>query len=232
MNTPHSRRSPRTLVRAFLTLSLLAGCEPVVSPDPPSNAGQLHDDGVRYVLERLDSINQPGLPTRVVQLSHEYCGGMRAATGRQCSNQARYPAFPLDAEAVVDAAAGSAPFKVHLRTLFRTGRTAPTLPVFVSAVDALERSADRELRGAERERFSDVASIARSSATFWAPQSQGGRNGGGTKLPSGGAALKTIDWKEVYEADALGCLVTIEIGCVEGAVAFSVADIIKQLAED
>ena len=231
MHTRHPHHPLRALACACLALASLAGCDSALTPDdPPSTAGKLHDDGVRYVLARLELSNPASLRIQIVRLAHEYCVGVRPATGMQCANQTWYPTFPLDGVALVDSVEGSPEFKQHLRSLVVTSRAASTLTAYVRAVDGAERSAGLQLRGSERAHFADAAAIARSSATLWAPTSQGGRNGGDVR-PSGWD-FKPIDWNEVAEVDMTGCLVTLEFGCVEGAIIASTANIIKQLAED
>jgi hypothetical protein len=228
----------RTQVRQVITvvavplLAILPACKSTVGVDSVQTAGVLHDNGVRYVLEHLDTIPpQAQLPVRVANLVREYC----QTIGRKCSASVANPSFPLDAERIA-VSQGSDDFKRITRTLFLAGRSAPNLRAFTTSVDAVEREARTRLNSTEREHFASIASIARSSATYWAPKSQGGRDGAGTRLPyagnTGSTVKVTIDWVEVAEADWEGCVQTIEFGCVDGAILFSVADILKQLLEN
>lgn len=223
----HVHRRSVSILCAMSFLVSVAACASAAKGGRLRTVGEQHNDGVRYVLEHMESIPpRAELPGRITSLTREYC----ASIGRQCAASVPYPSFPLDAERVIAASPGSEEFKRSLRALFEAGRSAPNLQAYLGATGVIERNAAARLASPERERFSDIASIARSSARLWAPTSEGGRNGGGTKLPpTGGAAQQDIDWNAVAEADAMGCLVTIEIGCFEGAVAFSAANIIGQL---
>jgi hypothetical protein len=68
-------------------------------------------------------------------------------------------------------------------------------------------------------RLAEAISIARSSATLWAPREQGGL--GGTTVgvtPASGMALK-LNWKKLLGADFIGCLTALLAGaCLGGAL--------------
>jgi hypothetical protein len=194
-----------------------------------SNAEEAHTNGVRYALNQLRQLpTAEQSPPEAVRLTREYC----ASIAMDCGN-VPMPPSRVDALVVVRGMVGSSTLKEHAVELLGALRGAPTLREFEARATRIERKADRFLASEERERFADFAAIARGSARLWAPVGQGGRGGRGITLPATtGSARKDINWKEVAAADAAGCLAGIEFGppgCVAGAIAFSVADIIHQL---
>lgn len=215
----------RRVACTFLLMVHVAGCASAGHTGQVSQ-GELHNDGVRYVLERLERTSPQPDVSRIAGLTREYC----ATIGRQCPASLRVPSFPIDSDPLVESANVSAGFKSNVRALFRAGRGA-TLSGFVRMADSIERQAMVSLAPSEREQFSSVVSVARESARLWAPTSEGGRGGGGTRLPPGGTVQAKINWQEVYEADAAGCVLSMPL-CLDGAIVFSAADIAWQIAHD
>ena len=213
-------------IAGMLSLSL-AACTSTTGRGG-SNAGEAHNDGVRYALNRMRQLPSAEQgPAEAVRLTREYC----ASRGIECGNVPMPPAS-VDALAVVRGMAGSPTLKENAVAVIGALRGARTLREFEARATRIQREADGALASGERERFADFVDIARSSAGLWAPVEQGGRGGRGTTLPATpGSARKDIDWKEVAAADAAGCLAGIEFGppgCLAGAIAFSIADIIHQ----
>jgi hypothetical protein len=223
----------RAAICVFIPLILVTGCVSggqlwLFSP------GELHNDGVRYVLERLKKVpKKKELQSSVTNLVAEYC----TTIGMRCSVLVPVPSFPLNMTRIINSSAGSRELKSKLRSLFQAIPKARNIPDLEASLTRIEREASGTLSRPESEHFSNVVSIARSSARLWAPVDQGGRNGASIVLPArvstgsgGGPALK-INWAEVAAADAFGCAVSGPF-CVAGAILYSVADILLQLSND
>jgi hypothetical protein len=218
----------RVSLCVFIPLMLMTGC---VSGRQFGllSIGELHNDGVRYVLERLNGIpRKQELRSSITRLTMEYC----AAIGRSCAVSAPTPSFPLDANRLINSTAGSSELKFRVRSVFQAVARSRNVPDLEASLTRIEGEATGKLSLNESRRFSDVVSVARSSAQLWAPLALGGRNGGyirypgwGNTGPGGGVVSMIVDWGEVAEADALGCWVAPEGGCLEWAISFSTDNI-------
>jgi hypothetical protein len=189
-----------------------------------ASAGEVHNAGIRYVFARLTRLPSRDEASSVFNpLIQQYCESIR----RRCVSLDGITPSGGNVERLLSTQRSSETFKDGVRSLFRALDGAADFAALDRSTSAVEREFSGRLEGVERERFSNLVSIARSSARLWAPISQGGLGGGGIR-DSSGTAMRDIDWEEVAKADAEGCLVTIEVGCIEGAILFSAINIIAQ----
>lgn len=190
-----------------------------------SDIGELHNAGVRYVVARL----QPGLPDadakRVIwDGSTDWC---RDTGHFPCPGPERGWPFPPDPERAVASTTGSPAFKAKLGALLRGMAQAENVDAVNSAVAEAMAMPGEPLNDAEAKRLADVASVARASARMWAPVSLGGE--GGVKGPiSESPAAKAIDWGDVALADAIGCALGWETGCLAAGIISSAWEYYKQ----
>ena len=190
-----------------------------------ASTGQQHNQGVAFVLDHMKAVPPKSeLDADVVKLTLKFC----RKSGLDCGRPV-LPEFPLQAPLLIGSIEGSAQFKIECRALVSTVRAAKDVPSLEVSLAALEQQAATVLDAREKKRFSDAVSIASASARLWAPVALGGRGGGKIIIPPGGKPPSDIDWREVAVADAIGCAIFFEIGCIPGAVALSVADIVHQL---
>ena len=183
------------------------------SDKPP--IGELHNQGVQYVLTRLKRIPQPeGRRSAVIALTKDYLRGIG-----QPESDIAVPK-PLksydDAIALVENIHGSEALKEAFRSLLKLWREHLRLPELNRALSRLERENTPRIKGKELKDFSQTISLARSSATFWAPVKEGGRNGIKYLNPRGGFNPPPSELP-VWGWDCVGYL----IGAVGGAIACS-----------
>lgn len=220
----HTRSNPtrysglhRQAAGLCASILLLAGCSTISRPaDRP--LGELHNQGVKYVLEHLDR-NPPRaeLSNRIIVLTQDYCERMLHVPRGRCT--VFLPERWENANGLIQRMNASEPFKESLQTLVRTVDAAETLPELDRGLAALESRAGSRLNRIETAHLSDAISIARSSATLWAPIDQGGLNGRGISFPVTPPAEFRFPWKPLLKADLLGCLsVVLTGGCLGGAV--------------
>jgi hypothetical protein len=180
--------------------------------------GELHNQGVRYVLGHLER-NPPRaeLSNRIIVLTQDYCERVLRVPRGRCT--VFLPERWENASGLIQRMNASEPFKESLQTLVRTVDAAQTLPDLDRGLAVLESRARSRLNRTEAGHLSDAISIARSSATLWAPIEQGGLNGRGISFPVTPPAEFRFPWKPLLKADLIGCLTVILTGgCLGGAV--------------
>lgn len=222
--TPLQRRRglQRNLACALAPIFLLTSCT-TNGRVSTSSAGQLHNDGVQYVLARLEP-NASGdrMRSRIATLTSDYCRTIR----RTCTAPISVPSLPPSTDQIVESASGTGAFKARLRSLFGTLRGARTLREFERSIAAYESPA-AGLNRAESLRFADIVSVARFSARYWAPTAEGGLGGGTRPGGGGGGIAARTDWVLVAAADIAGCTENL-LNCVEAAIIYSVAEYKRQ----
>jgi hypothetical protein len=224
----HLTSTRRVLIAGLMCISTLSSNETMAAASAANPAAAMHEAGVRYVLEHLGSTPRDRMAARVRQLTTEYC------TKAHCSPSGlRAPSARLSEEAMIEEVRGSAALKAEARRFAAAVRAARNVTEVRSASLASVAHARKRLGALEFRRFSRSVEIGVSSAALWAPRKLGGRGGGGITFPAGGSSAQMdIDWHEVGEADTMGCLATIEIGCIDGAIVASAANIAWQLIRD
>lgn len=218
-------------VALFLASGALTACTSIGGVSPES-IGERHNQGVGYVLGNLRTLpprNQ--LLGRVTELTLENCRITRRRCHLPASTPATFNGRPTDVGQYIVGLSGSRAYKTSLTELFGISPGAVDLAGFERSLSGIEARAAAQLRGAEHTNFIQVAGVARSSARLWAPVEQGGRDGGGITFPPTSGARPKINWQEVYEADAAGCLASLPF-CLDGAILASAADIAWQLYHD
>ena len=221
--SPRRRAAALGIMLALGGASLL-GCA-TISPVKSTAAGEVHNEGVRYVFANIERM--PDRNNMVATFNAQiqtYC----RTIGRTCASFDRNPADSSTLEELLASGRASPAFNDSVRALFRPLQEGGSFRTVDRALAVAERNGRAGLHSIEREHFANIASIARSSARLWAPVADGGQGGGGVRFQPG-TARKDIDWKEVAAADAEGCLATLPIGCVEGAIVASLIDIAIQL---
>jgi len=211
------------LICAFASTFLLTGCATSGSIGT-SSVGQLHNNGVEYVLTRLEADSSgEGTPSRIATLTGEYC----RTIGRTCTAPIAVPSLPPSTDQIITAAGGTSAFRERLRSLFVNISGARTLQQFDRAITAYDTSA-AALNNQERRRLADIVLVTRFSGRYWAPTAEGGM-GGGTRPGGGGVgpAART-NWVLVAAADGAGCAWGGPLHCLQGAIMFSVAEYKRQ----
>jgi hypothetical protein len=208
---------------------------------PVLDAGELHNQGVKYVLQHLNSLPAPKEVNSVILgLTRQYC----ASIGQDCSWLTVPTELPRDPQQLINHLKGSQALRNRAQAVFslirirgQEPRNARSLARFEQKLNHLEPSYQRPLNARDSAALSSLISVAGASGRFWASTAEGGLGGGRyVPDPTPGAEAE-IDWEEVAAADAAGCIagaaaVSFTIfspaGCAIGAVAFSAIDIANQ----
>lgn len=186
--------------------------------DNETSVGEIHNDGLRYVLMHFDGESSAEAAKRgVVELVNKFA--------REVDDDVHVTLqhIPQNLEQAVSAlknVQGSMALREGCRRLLNLTRRNLTLSEVDKELIQLAGEVTPELRGKELERFAGTMSVARHSARFWAPGEQGGDNGI-RYLRSKGAtpAESSLPW---YAWDAVGFFE----GGWPGAIALSVLSIL------
>ena len=182
--------------------------------------GELHNRGVQFVLSRLKEIPKPEERRQVVfELTRQYFASIK-----EPFPYSTVADLPEAGDNSVERVQGSEGLKAALGSVLTDARNYTTLREFNRGMDKLARQTSPTLRGEELQRFSHAVSVAKSSATFWAPTGEGGLNGRRYLRLKGevGPAARIPGW---LSADIIGCMAGWEFdgpGCLVGAIIGSV----------
>jgi hypothetical protein len=208
------------------------------------DAGELHNQGVRFVLEHLTSLpaQQEEAHAVVLELTKEYC----TSVGQDCSWLKLPAKLPRNPQPLIDRLRGSRALRNRAEAVFavvelrsQRPRNARSLRRFERTLNSLESSYQRPLNTGDTARLSNLVSVARASGRFWAAPAEGGLGGIDfldIDRPGPTPIVNKIDWTEVVMADAAGCLAGVEAApllgeyaCAVGAMVWSAANIVDQI---
>ncbi len=176
--------------------------------------GELHNEGMKFILERIKVMPKPGDRKRlVISLANRYLESIGEAPVKMDS-----PNPPRNYDEAISGIRninGSDTLKSAFKSVLKLERRNPKLAALDRALVKLERETAPRLKGDELDRFSHAVSIARASARFWAPSEQGGVNGMKYFHPKGGFNPPPVEFPI---ADSAGCMFCSEqtglVGCV------------------
>jgi hypothetical protein len=206
------------------------------------DAGELHNEGVRFVLEHLSSLPRPEeVKGAILELTHEYC----ASIGQDCS-WLRAPArLPRDPQPLIDRLQGSRALRRRAEAVFavveiraQRPRNARSLRQFHRTLDTLETSYQRPLNATDSARLSNLVSVAHGSGSLWASRAEDGMQGVDyLDLGPDRPGFRAIDWGQVVIADLEGCIAGMEAvpfppleldACIAGAILYSTIEVVQQ----
>lgn len=204
------------------------------------DAGERHNQGVRFILERLTSVPRPEEVNAVVlEMTREYC----ASVDQDCSWLQAPARLPRDPQPLIDRLQGSRALRNRAEAAFdivkirsERPRNARSLRRFDRTLNQLESSYRRPLNAMDSIRLSSLVSVGRASGRFWASQEEGGLEGT-SYIPDSPIQARDIDWGQVVVADMEGCLAGAEAvpfppleldACVAGAILYSTAEVLNQ----
>lgn len=181
------------------TVFVLKNAQPAVHilPNPMDWVGQAHNGGVLYVLEKLKSEfkTMPSDPEilskRIKELAVEYAGfsgnlesikhnkdltsqvaiEKKLAEGAISKVGAEFLTRLFTILSKLDAKANSQ------KDIFAKYQQSYSLSEIIESIQKLEVEASKVLIGSDLKKFYEVSSVAKHSATLWAPKEQGGLDG-------------------------------------------------------
>ncbi len=190
--------------------------EPTETSEPAlvsTDIGEVHNAGVRYVLEGM----RPGLSDAeaqriIIDRGTDYCRDTGKCPWRWPPDRGpRWP-YPTTTDAIVQASDGSPSWKMRLDQMLRAMEKAETLETFNAAADRALAAGGEPLTAEESRRLADAVAIGKASARMWAPVAMGGE--GGFSGPWTEDAAAKIDWGDIAVADLVGCALGWETGCI------------------
>lgn len=184
--------------------------------DDKRSLGELHNEGVRYVLRKIaQGLKRNDEKRVIIALTKDYL----QTIGDPSSDINVPDGFKSYDQAIglIEDIQASETLKDAFKSLIKLSRENPTLSDLNRALINLERETAPRLSRAELKRLSDTISVVRSSAKFWAPTKQGGENGVRYVKSKGGlnGTPSELPW---WGWDAVGFM----IGNLGGAIACSV----------
>jgi hypothetical protein len=206
-----------------------------------NNAGEMHNEGVKFVLEHLT-----GLPRRedvnavALAMTQDYC----ASIDQDCHWLKAPAKLPRDPQILIYRLQGSRPLRDRAKSVFdivaimdQRPRNARSLRRFERTLNHLESSYRRPLNATDSVKLSNLVSVGGSSGKFWASRREGGLEGISNFAE---APAVQIDWVAIVVADIEGCIWGMETvpvpipevetgACIAGAILFSSIEAINQL---
>jgi hypothetical protein len=195
-------------------------------------AGQIHNQGLKIVLSNFGDIpnTNAGIREKTVQLIRTN-SDLQALFSQDLSNANFDFDFPevnaageLDLEQWVNEMDISDQLKVAVLETFTILETSATLDKIVKDVKEKEKNAANRFNGAELDTYYSHLAVAKYSAAFWSPESEGGENGIKYLDLDDGVAYE-VNWGYVYAMDCAGTV----IGGTSIAITMSATTLLEEL---
>lgn len=201
------------------------------------NVGELHNEGIMYINKQLHS-RKDKTPPGYIDIK-EYVKQYFAQIGWKFIDF-KVPVHQ-DPIMVIDSNKDmSIELKTTLKSIFNLLDKQPSLSTFNKSLDQIANNSKGKLREPEQQRLNWILSIARNSATLWAPQSDGGMDAikdFPKYIPSSNTstAKKKLNWWQIVKQDVAGATAGSIFGpegTVIGAIVSSGVEAIDQVTSD
>lgn len=170
--------------------------------NPKENVGLLHNEILEYTLSSITELPSDGNYKSFVEgiISREY-GPVSLSS---------IPNFPenLDIYSWLNSFNISTELKNEIKKTFALFESEPTLVELIAEIEEREVLASTLFTGEELNRYYEHLAVAKHTAIFWYPVSQGGLNGIQYINISSLKSTQAIDWWKVFGADCCGGIMT------------------------
>ncbi len=200
--------------------------------NPKEAIGQMHNRELKYILQ-----NTHAKPARGTEREYVENRLGEIHNGKKSSvSLAFLPDFPddpelLDPEEWIAGSELSTALKKEVSKTFELFRRSACLDEIMEGIRSREVVAAGQFTGAELDLLYEHLAVARYTATFWAPEEEGGMNGmqfleaGGLSSGNGKKSEKTVNWWKVLGVDCVGGM----MGGPAGYAGASAISVIMQL---
>jgi len=189
--------------------------------NPKENVGILHNEALKYVLEKTTEI-PPSKETKAFVekiLNEKY----------ENTSLSSIPAFPgnfndLDLSVWIDNFEVSEDLKVEAKKTFDLFKNANNLNEILISIENREVEANTIFSGSELDLYYEHLAVARHTAIFWYPVDQGGLDGFQYLAAGSLKSTNAVNWWKVLGVDCIG-------GWMGGAVGYAGASLIAVIMQ-
>jgi len=189
--------------------------------NPKNEIGKMHNIQLQYVLENTKTI-----PDKNNVISHVEEILSQQNTLKSTVSLSSIPGFPenfddLDMNNWVNEFDISSKLKSEILITFQIFQSASDLNDIIDQIEAREVNASKIFSGNELDLFYEHLAVAKYTATFWAPEEQGGMNGIQYINVSNLKSAQAVNWWKVLGVDCVGGMMGAAVGYA-GASAIAV----------
>jgi len=205
--------------------------------NPMEHIGVRHNEDLKYILENLDEIPAKKSIKQTIEriLSIKYSGENQLKSVSTSLDE--IPGFPesieeLDLYSWVDSYDVSEELKDKIKETLDILTKGYELNELLSILTQKELEAENQFSGTELNAYFSHLSVAKNSATFWAPESEGGLNGIQYLNTDNLKSAQAVNWWKVLGCDCVaGVVGSMTATPFGGAIAYAGASAISVIMQ-